>query len=280
MSASKRVLGGFLSTLAWLVLSIALVVTAANLIVTNLSHVGESAAGILKEVSADPAMLNSLLDEFSKGADPKLAREIEKNRTQIEETINSLASSADFQGLLSSTLDQISQAAINGSPSLSVDFSKIAAMVATKVNAAANETVIKQQNLDSLKPTLVNLSKQTKNITDVKNKLHLGLMIWLFWLLLLAVNFLIRGRVVLRTAGIQLASVGLLGMSLKLAAPAIIDKFTKNADMVAYQRKVIPEVITSLISPIFTLSIALLITGSLAIFVSVLLARKSQSAVL
>ncbi len=276
MSASKKVLGGFISTLAWLVLSIALVVTAANLIVSNLNHAGESAAGILKQVSADPATLNSLIDEFAKSADSKLSQEIEKNRKQIEETITSLSSSTDFRELLTSTLDQISQAAINGAPSVAVDFSKLANLVASKVNATAKESVIKEKDLASIKPTVIDLSKQSKNITDVKNKLQLGLLIWILWFLLLGVGAMLRGPIVLRTAGFQLASVGAIGLTAKWAAPFLIDKVTASADMAVYQRKVIPEVIIELTSPILTLSFALVLAGLLAIFGSVALSRKSK----
>ena len=276
MSAGKRVLGGFVASLAWLVLSLALAITAANMIVNSLNHVGESAAGILKQVSADPATLNSLVDEFAKSADPKLAQEIKKNREQIEVTITSLASSQDFRELVTTTLDQISQATISGAPSVAVDFSKIAALIASKVNAASNESVIKQKDLDSIKPTVVDLSKQSKNITDIKDKLRQGLLIWLVWFLLIAVSFLLRGPPVLRTAGLQLASVGLLGLVAKLAAPTLLVQYLPKANMATYQRNVIPEVVSALTSPILTLSIALLVAGLVAITTAIFLSRKKR----
>ena len=276
MSAGKRVLGGFVASLAWLVLSLALAITAANMIVNSLNHVGESAAGILKQVSADPATLNSLVDEFAKSADPKLAQEIKKNREQIEVTITSLASSQDFRELVTTTLDQISQATISGAPSVAVDFSKIAALIASKVNAASNESVIKQKDLDSIKPTVVDLSKQSKNITDIKDKLRQGLLIWLVWFLLIAVSFLLRGPPVLRTAGLQLASVGLVGLVAKLAAPTLLVQYLPKANMATYQRKVIPEVVSALTSPILTLSIALLVAGLVAITTAIFLSRKKR----
>ena len=276
MSAGKRVLGGFVASLAWLVLSLALAITAANMIVNSLNHVGESAAGIMKQVSADPATLNSLVDEFAKSADPKLAQEIKKNREQIEVTITSLASSQDFRELVTTTLDQISQATISGAPSVAVDFSKIAALIASKVNAAANESVIKQKDLDSIKPTVVDLSKQSKNITDIKDKLRQGLLIWLVWFLLIAVSFLLRGPPVLRTAGLQLASVGLIGLVAKLAAPTLLVQYLPKANMATYQRNVIPEVVSALTSPILTLSIALLVAGLVAITTAIFLSRKKR----
>jgi hypothetical protein len=276
MSAGKKILGGFISTLAWLVLAIALLVTSANLIVGSLNHVGESAAGIVKQVSADPATLNSLVDELAKGAEPQLAREIAKNRTQINQTITSLTSSQEFRDLIASTLDQISQAALHGSSSVTVDFSKIANFVAAKVNAAAKETLIKQKDLESLKPTVIDLSKQSKNIVNAKSKLRLALLIWVLWVLLLAVNFLLRGSVVLRTAGIQLISVGVIGLLIRFVAPAVLESILNKPDVAVYQRRVIPEVFTLLTNPILTFSIILLSVGVVATGLSIALSKKSK----
>jgi len=278
VSISKRILSGFISTFAWLILAIALIVTSANLIVSNLSHAGVAAAGIVKELSADPATFNSLIDQFIKGADPKLAEEINKNRLQINETISSLASSSEIRELIASTIDQITQAALNGSPSVSIDFSKIANLVAKQVNSSAKETLIKQKDLDNLKPTTIDLSNNSKSITDIKQRLHSALLIWLIWLLLIALNFWLRGSGALRTAGIQLISVGVVGFAIRFAAPMAMDRALNGADMAAFQRKIIPEVFTSLTTPILNLSIALTVGGILAILISVWISqRRSRS---
>ena len=279
MSAGKKVASGLVSTLASLVLTIAFVVSIANVMVASMSHVGESAAAVVKQVSADPASLNSIVDEFAKNTDAKFASQINKNRAQINEAIASLGSSQEFRDLIASTLDQISKATLDGAPSVTVDFSKIANVVATKVNAAAKSTVISQKDIASLKPTVLDLSKQSKNITNIKSKIHLALLIWVLWLLLVLLGFWLRGIKAVRTFGFQLLTLGVIGLAIKFLTPTIVDKVLKNSSGAAYQRKVIPEVVNSLGSPIFTLSIAFSVIGAVLVTVAIVISRKRKVAV-
>lgn len=262
MPGGKRVLVGFLSTLAWPLLLMALFVTSANLIVNNLNHVGDFAATVVKEVSTNPHTLDSLIDEFTKSAEPKLAKEIEKNRARIERTIALLGSSSEFRELISSTLSQISQAALSGASSVEVDFVPLTTLVATKVNEAAKSKVINTKILTDIQPTSIDLSKQSRTITKVKDSLHQALLIWILWLILLIGLFLLIGRRVMQIYGAHLISIGIVGLVLRFLALALAQSSITSAGGVHYVEQVVPKVLETLLSPIMTLSVVALVLGA------------------
>lgn len=261
MSAGKRVLVGFLSILTWPMLLVALLVTSANLVINDLSHVGDLAATVVNEVSANKTTLNSMIDEFAKSADPQMAKEIENNRTQIESAVASLGASADFKSTISTTLNQISEAALNGASSVTVDFSPIANLVAHKVNDSAKSTVITKKALANIEPTVIDLSKQSMTITNVKKGVRLGLLIWLIWLALLAGLFLLKGRRILRTYGIHFISVGVVGLAFRFGAPLLVYRAIKGSNGALYVEQIAPKILETLLSPVMTLSIVALILG-------------------
>ncbi|HUW87550.1 MAG TPA: hypothetical protein VMW30_04145 [Candidatus Paceibacterota bacterium] len=261
MSGGKKVLVGLLSTLAWLLLLIALLVTSANLLVSNLNQVGDVAATVLEEVSSSPNTLSSIIDEFTKNADPNMAKEIKKNRTKIESTISSLGASSDFQEKISSTLNQIFQAALSGASSVNVDFAPLATLVAEKVNEAAKSTVISKKILADIKPTSVDLSKQSTTIGKVKNLLRQGLFIWALWLVLLVRLFLLIGRRLMRIFGAHLISIGIIGLALRFMTPILAQKLIASSDSALYVQQIARQTLERVLSPLMTLSIIAVVLG-------------------
>lgn len=257
----RRSAVGLVSTLAWLSLFIAVASTAASLTVSSLNHVGTSASMLVKDISEKPSTINSIIDEFKKNADPKTVAEIEKNRAKITSTISSLGSSEEFQDLLSSTLNQISQAILNGSNSVKVDFSKIASLVANKVNETSKSTVISQKELAKIKPQTLDLSKQSQAVVNVRNRIKEVMSAWILWLILLAVLYLLIGWRVLRTAGWHLFTIGTVFLLVRFGAPVVMEKILSNSTWPTYQRELVPRVFNSLTESIVTLSTVLALVG-------------------
>lgn len=271
MPGTKRVLVGILSTLAWTLLLIALLVTSANLIVNNLNHVGDLASTVVKEVSANPKTLDSIIDEFARSADPKVAREIEKNRSRIESTISSLGASSDFQEKISSTLNQIFQAALSGASSVNVDFVPLATLIAEKVNEVADRTVISKKILAEIKPTSIDLSKQSTTVRKAKNLLHQALYIWLLWLVILVGLFLLVGKRIMRIYGAHLISIGAIGLIIRFLAPVLAQRAVISSDGALYAQQIAPRILESFLSPVMTLSIVAVVLG-----IALILAGRSH----
>lgn len=263
------------SILAWLALLIAFLATMATMTVNNMSHVGNTASTIVQRLSKDPATINSLLDEFKKNADPKTVAEIEKNRTTIESTISSLGGDKTFQDSLADTLNKISQAILNGSKSVTVDFGPLANAVASKVNEAAKSTVISKKELAKLKPQVLDLSKQSNSISNARNKVAEVTLAWLFWLVLLGVLYLLKQWKFVRTAGWQLFSVGILFFALRFVAPVVLDKALVNSDSPVYLKDLLQEVLKTLFGPMTTLSIITALVGFVLLVGDQLLRNRS-----
>lgn len=261
MSGGKKILVGFLSTLAWPVLLLALLVTSANLIINNLNHVGDLAATVVREVSANPNTLSSIIDEFAKSADADVAKEIKKNRAKIEKTVVSLGSSSEFREMISSILNQIAQAALSGASSVIVDLVPIATLVSDKVNEAAKRTLIRKKFLADIKPMSVELSQQSTTIAKVKNILHRALYIWLLWLVILIGLFLLIGKRIMRIYGAHLVSIGIIGLSIRFLAPALVQRAAISSDGALYAQDIAPRILEAFLSPIMTLSIVAVILG-------------------
>lgn len=272
----KKYAFGIASTLAWFALLVAFLATMATMTIDNLSHVGNSATTIVQHLSKNPATVNSLINEFKKDADPKTAAEIDRNRATIESTISSLGADKVFRDSLASTLNQISEAIFNGSKSVTVDFGPLAAAVADKVNAAAKSPVISKKELAKLKPKVLDLSKDSTNISDARNKVKEVTFAWLLWFVLLGVLYLLRQWKFLRTAGWQLFSVGLIFLGAHFAVPVVVHSVISNSDMPGFQKDLLPEVLNSLTRPMLVLSIIVLLAGLVLLVVEQLVRNRLQ----
>ncbi len=272
----KRSAFALASILAWLALFIAFLATMATMTVNNMSHVGNTASTIVQRLSKDPATIDSLLDEFKKNADPKTVAEIDKNRTTIESTISSLGGDKAFQDSLADTLNKISHAILSGSKSVTVDFGPLATAVAIKVNEAAKSTVISKKELAKLKPQVLDLSKQSSDISGARNKVKEVTLAWLLWLVLLGVLYLLKRWKFVRTAGWQLFSVGILFLALRFVAPVVLDKALANSDSPVYLRDLLQEVLKMLFGPMMTLSIIAALVGFALLVGDQLLRNRSQ----
>ncbi|MSY47034.1 MAG: hypothetical protein F2643_06355, partial [Actinobacteria bacterium] len=141
MVIAKKLLVGLLSFLAWILLSLAILCTSATLALNGLAQSGKTTTSILQSVSTTPKAIDSIFTEIVKGADPKVAAELEKNKAEIIKVITSLTGSAEIQGAIATSLDALAQGVLNGDKSVSIDFSKVAGLVAKEINKAAKSTV-------------------------------------------------------------------------------------------------------------------------------------------
>jgi hypothetical protein len=263
MGIGKKFLAGFLSTLAWVILSLAIVATSANFIVNGLSHVGDSASTLIKDIASDPKTLNSIINDMEKNSDPDSVKLIEESRSTIDATLASLGGSADFRDSLAATLNQIAQAVLAGDKSVKVDFSHIVEIAASKINAASKKTVIKKKELAKIKPTTLDLSKQSKVVKKVRDYLHLSLLLWVFWLVLLLLGYLLRGKKIVRTFGLQLFSVGALGLLIRFGAPSLVTRLMNNSSLPEYQRELITKAYKLISAPAENIGVVLTIIGVL-----------------
>lgn len=273
----KKFAFGIASTLAWFALLVAFLATMATMTVDNLSHVGNSATTIVQHLSKNPATVDSLIDEFKKDADPRTAAEIDRNRATIESTISSLGGDKAFQDSLASTLNQISEAIFNGSKSVTVDFGPLAVAVADKVNAVAKSPVISKKELAKLKPKVLDLSNDSTNISDARNKVKEVTLAWLLWFIFLGVLYVLRQWKFLRTAGWQLFSIGFIFLGAHIAAPVIAHNVINNSDMPGFQKELLPEVLKSLTRPMMDLSIIVLLAGVVLLVVEQLVRNRLRS---
>lgn len=257
----RRFAVGFVSTLAWLALLIAFLATAATMTVNSMSHVGNTASVIISHLSKNPATIDSLLDEFKKNADPQTVAEIDKNRVTIDSTIASLGGDEAFQDSLAATLNKISEAILNGSSSVTVDFGPLAVAIADKVNATSKTQVISNKELAKIKPQTLDLSQKSKNISGARNKIKGVTLTWLLWLVFLGVLYLLIGWKVLRTAGWHLFSIGFVFLIVRFGVPVVADKILSTSTLPLYQRDLVPQVFNSLTVPIVNLSIVLCLLG-------------------
>lgn len=262
----RKTLIGFVSAITWLVLLTSFLATAALLSLDNLKHVGNSASSIVNQLSKSQSDVNSLIDDFRKNADPKTITEIDKNRAKINETIASLGGSKEFQDSLASTLNKISEAILNGSSSVEIDFSKLATIVANAVNKASDSVVISKTELAKLTPKTLNLGKQSKVANDVHGRISEVMLCWILWLVLLAVLYLLKRWGVLRTAGWQLFSIGTIFLLIRYGGPIVANHALTNSTMPVYQRDLIPQVLNAVMGPIVEVSIVAFVIGLGLIF--------------
>lgn len=273
----KKSLIGFVSTISWIVLLASFLATVALLSVDNFKHVGNSASSIVKEFSKNPSDINSLIDDFRKNADPKTVAEIDKNRAKINATIASIGGSKEFQDSLASTLNKISEAILNGSSSVKIDFTKLATLVADEVNKASNSVVITKKELAKLKPKTLELGKQSKVVNNVRNRIAEVMLSWLLWLILLGVLYLLKGWKVLRTVGWQLFSIGLIFLAIRYGAPIIANHTLTNSTLPVYQRDLIPRILDALTSSLVEVSIIAFVLGFALLILDQFLCKRMSS---
>lgn len=273
----RKSLIGFVSTISWLVLLASFVATAALLSVDNLKHVGNSASSIVNHLSKSPSDINSLIDDFKKNADPKTIAEIDKNRAKINETIASLGGSKEFQDSLAATLNKISEAILNGSSSVEIDFSKLATIVANAVNKASDSVVISKKELAKLKPKTLDLGKQSRVINNVHSRIAEVMLSWILWLILLGVLYLLKRWAVVRTAGWQLFSIGVLFLFIRYGAPILANHALTNSNLPIYQRDLIPQVLNAVMGPIVEVSIGACVLGCVLLIFDQLQRQRKNS---
>lgn len=228
----------------------------------GLNHAGSSVSTILQDFSKDQDAVNSLIDGFKKDVDSQIAKQIEKNRGPISQTIEALVASTEFQDAISKPLNQITQGILAGSATVKVDFSQLATLIVAKVNAAAKSTVVAKKDLVDLKPTVLNIEEQSKVVAQTRSKLHTVMLLWVLWILLLVALFYLKGRAVMKTAGRQLLSIGVLILILKFAAPFAAGSAIKNSSSPSLLIDILPKAVGSVTTPIFNLSIVVLLFGS------------------
>ena len=159
---------------------------------------------------------------------------------------------------------------------MKVDFTKIATLIASKVNEAANNTVISVKDLAKIKPQTLDLSKQSKVVVNVHDKIRMIMLAWFLWLILLGVLFLLKGWKVLRTAGWQLFSIGIAFLLIRFGAPIIADNILSNSSWPAYQRDLVPHVFKALTSPLLNLAIITTVIGILLVVLEAFLGKRTN----
>ena len=283
MNLAKRMGCGLLLLISWLVLFAAVTVTSANLLLNEVSHPGGLISATLQDFSMDPKAATSLLDDVMKNAGADTKKQIEKNRATINQTIESLAGSVEFQNAVSKPADQIAQALLAGSPSVTVDFSRVAILAAGKINAAVKTTVIPKKELAKLKPQILKIEKQSKVVGKVHRKLRAALLIWLVWILLLALLFLLKKRGEVRSMGLQLVSIGVVFLIIRFVAPIVADFAVKKSTSPLYVVDLLPKILGLTLAPVLKLSIIVLVVGVVLLVLNWFLKRsegkKSDTAV-
>ena len=263
----KWILIDFLTLLSWPSLLIAIVASSAILTLSSLSHVGDFTSSFLQDSLKDKKNVNMLIDEFEKTADTRTAKQIEKNRVALNQAIESLVTSTEFQDELAQPLNQISEGIVAGLETVEVDFSKLATLIAAKVNVAGKSKVISKKQIANLKPQVINIKAISKNYSDIHGALNTLMLAWVIWILLFVALFFLKGHSVLRTSGRQLLSIGIPMTLLTLTTPIAVGfviKFllaTEFLSIPSLVTELIPKLIASLISPTLILAIVVFLFG-------------------
>lgn len=272
----KKSLIGFVSTIAWLVLLASFLASVGLMSVDNLKHVGNSASAIVDHLAKNQKDIDSLVDDFKKNADPKTVAQIDHNRAKIEATIASIGDSKEFQNSLAAILNKISAAILNGDSSVQIDFSKLARLAADEVNKASNSVVITKKELAKLKPTTLKLGKQSRTLTNVRDRIREVALAWLLWLILLWVLFLIKGWKILRTAGWQLFSVGGIFLLVRYGIPFITKHILASSTVPLYQRDLVPQIIDALTRYLLLASVLACAVGLVLVFIDIALRKRAS----
>ena len=245
----KWILIDFLTLLSWPSLLIAIVASSAILTLSSLSHVGDFTSSFMQDSLKDKKNVNMLIDEFEKTADTRTAKQIEKNRVALNQAIESLITSTEFQDELSQPLNQISEGIIAGSETVEVDFSKLATLVAAKINAAGKSKIFSKKEIANLKPQVINIQTISQKYSKIRGTLNTLMLAWVIWILLFVALFFLKGHSVLRTAGRQLLSIGIPMTLLTLSTPFVFGFVIKF--LLARVFPSIPSLVTDLIPKVF-----------------------------
>lgn len=259
----KKVAIGLLSFIAWVALVFAVLFTSLNLLFNGLNESGDVAASVLTKISTSDSAISSIFDEIKKSVDPKLAVEFEKKEEAIKEVITTLSASSEFKRAVASSINGVSRGLFSGANNVTIDFSETATLLVNAVNKANGTPIITKKDLSKLTLKTLDISKQSKILTQVQEKLHLGLLFWIVWVLIMLGVFFIKRGVLLKSAGWQLISLGPPLIILRLLSPLLINRVSAPA----YLKEVLPQLINSLFGPVFILGAAMFILGGVILVV-------------
>ena len=251
----------FLTLLSWPSLLIAIVATSAILTLSSLNHVGDFTSSILQDSLKDQKYVNMLIDEYVKVAETGAAKQIEKNRGAMSQAIKSLVVSTEFQDSLAQPLNQISEGLMAGSETVKIDFSKLATIVAAKVNVAGKNKLISKKEIANLKHQVINIQAISKNYSKIHDTLNTLMLAWVIWILLFVALFFHKGHSVLRTVGRQLLSIGIPMTLLTLSTPIVVGFAIKFLSAPSLVTELSPKLISTLISPTLILAIVVSLFG-------------------
>ena len=272
MTPLKKIAIALVSFVAWIALFLAVLATSLNFAVGALSQSGDTAAAVLAKVSTNQEAITSIYEEIKKNANPKLAAEIEKNKTAITEMITTLSASPDFQAAMAKALNGVAKGVLSGAKSVDIDFSEVAAIAAVQINKAAGAKVITKKDLANLKPKTVDISDKSTVVVNIKNKIHLALLFWVIWIALLVALFFLRRETVIKKAGRQLLSIGIPIIVLKFISPLIVNKIQAPG----YFKDLVPTIANAFTGPVFNFGIMVFLIGAAILIVEKLISRRSK----
>lgn len=257
-----------LSLLVWLSLTLAVLFTSLTLSLNELDQSGDIAVSVLEKISTNEMAISSIFDEIKKSTNPSTRKEFEKNRVPITKAIVTLSSTIEFKDFVATSLNDLSQGLLSGASNVSVDFSKIAPLFVNTINKSAKKTIITKRDLNKFTLKKFDISKQSEVLSKVRSKVHLGLIFWIIWALMLLGFFFLKREALLRILGWNLFSLGLPLVIFKFLTPFIAGYLPAPA----YLRANIPQLVTSIFGPMFIFGITLVTVGG-----AVLIGRKISS---
>jgi|GEM_PF-3814604 len=257
-----------LSLLVWLSLTLAILFTSLTLSLNELDQSGDIAVSVLEKISTNETAISSIFDEIKKSTNPSTRKEFEKNRTPITKAIVTLISSIEFKDFVATSLNDLSHGLLSGVSNVSVDFSKIAPLFVNTINESAKKTIITKRDLKKFTLKKFDISKESEVLSKVRSKVHLGLIFWIIWALMLLGFFFLKREALLRITGWHLLSLGLSLVIFKFLTPF----FAAHLPTPAYLKVIIPALVTSIFDSMFIFGITLATVGG-----AILVGRKISS---
>ncbi|MEK6649143.1 MAG: hypothetical protein AABY37_07535, partial [Actinomycetota bacterium] len=103
------------------------------------------------------------------------------------------------------------------------------------------------------------------------------MLLWVAWGLLLGALSYLKGRAVLKTAGRQLLSIGVLILILKFGTPFVAGLIIKSSSGSSLLIDILPKVIGSVTTPMFNLAIVVLLIGTALLGTEIYLRRREAN---
>ena len=276
ISRMKRFGIGVLSFFAWLFLFIAAISVTVSLTMGQINNAGAIAQNAMKDFSTNPTAINSLIDQLKTNSDPQFIKAIDENRTAINQTIKSLAGSAQFQADVKSALDQLAAGISAGKSSVDVNFRELANLAAQKINAAAKSQIVTEKDLASIKPLKVDIHKQSDFVNKIKGYAHLALLSWIAWLFLLIACWRLGAKSIFVKSGRQLISVGLLIILIRVAAPMIGSRLASQNSDSQFTSSQVTKISGEILSPMLAAGVGFTVVGVLLILVPRFTGKREQ----